>query len=844
MKATVTVDPLLGATLGGRYLLRESLARHGQLRLYRAEVEASGEQLLATVVSARGLSDAAIGRFFDSCAAMRGDEHPRWTELIDYGREPDGPLYAIEPADAWQDLGRELQRKQRIPVDDAITLCDQLLEGLSQLHARSLSHRGLCPTALRLSLSGEGALSVKLSRGTLALQRAAPSCEPLADDYRPSPDSGGVAADLYAVALLLRQMLCGGDVQHARDAELPEAARPLAPVLNRASAKAGRAYESAEAMRSALAGSVEAQRRFGRYVILHQLARGGMGEILLARAEGLAGVEGLDRLCVIKTVKAALAESRHFVDRFLTEARVLTALRHGNIVPVYDVGKSGGALYIAMEYVFGQDLWRVLRRARERGIRMPVPIALFIARELVNGLAYVHRVEVGGRSGLVHRDVSPQNVMVSYDGETRLIDFGVAFGVRGAPRTREGVVVGKLCYLSPEQARAEPLDQRSDIYAAGLVLFEMLTGQPYFGGGEVERVMQTIADPPLVAPSARTTDISREIDRICLGALAPGREDRYGSAAQLRDDLAGELARIAPRTNPEQVGAFVTELFAEERAARQRLLSRLELGASARGAGATAGPLPTTEKELRPPPEPPADPLASTEPPAHSPSQLAATALVQPATAAARPLQAARPTSPPPSAREVWSAASPAAAQAEARPTGRSGAVIAALLLVAALLGGAWYWATRGGSPAKPAPLEAAAASHRPSRRDAGLQLVVAVAQGATDGSAAGSSVDRGLLAPARRVRARRRPAKRSAPAKPQHCYFQPLGGRRGMQVWIDGKRRGRLPLSEPLAMKVATRHRIRVRYPGYDDFRLTIPSRKCRTDALFRARLRVRPAH
>jgi len=472
---TIVIDPLLGTYLGGRYLLRKCIGERELFRLYTAEERGTSRPVLATVrTTSTGANDKALRRFLTLAETAKSLNHPSCTAIRDYGRMPDGRAFIIEEGEVWHQLSQELVLKGRLPVSRAVELAIQLMEGLDHLHGKGIYHTGVSTSSLRLIFDDRGALKLQI-----------PTSEVVArvfegEDWAcaPGENGAGLAADLDAAARVLSDMLTGTvEQEKTHIAELSSAAlqldeevtATLRTIVERGLGRAGQPFGSAWEMRRDLE-ALTGRSRFGRYNLLHRIAVGGMGEIYLARAEGIEGID-INRLCVIKTIRTSLVQSGEFVERFLAEARVLASLTHGNIVPVYDVGKVGSVFYIAMEHVAGKDLRKILSRASKEHKRMSVPLALFIAKELANGLAYAHRAKVQGIGGLVHRDVSPHNTLVSYEGEVKLIDFGLAKGSRELQDAPDGVVMGKVCYLSPEQARAEPLDQRTDVYSAGLVLF-------------------------------------------------------------------------------------------------------------------------------------------------------------------------------------------------------------------------------------------------------------------------------------------------------------------------------------------------------------------------------------
>ena len=322
----------------------------------------------------------------------------------------------------------------------------------------------------------------------------------------------------------------------------------------------------------------EFPRRFGQYVLLKPLARGGMGALYLA----LSGPKDSSKLCVIKTVLPHLAD-KEYLQRFRDEAKVVVRLSHGNLVPVFDSGQAGGEIYLAMDYVEGRDLRATWNRCAKKGIAFPVDVAAHLAREMARGLYYAHNF---GDIKLVHRDVSPPNVLLSYSGEIRLTDFGLASSTLKIEKTAPGIIYGKVSYMSPEQARGEKIDGRTDLYATGIILWELLTGRQLFPSGRTpgaakdqhtsEELLRRVRNPELVAPSKRAGRVPAELDRITLKALAPDLKDRYVNCEELRHDLAKFLAQTSPGMDSTRVAKFLSELYDEdiaaERAEREQLI--------------------------------------------------------------------------------------------------------------------------------------------------------------------------------------------------------------------------------------------------------------------------------
>ncbi len=313
-------------------------------------------------------------------------------------------------------------------------------------------------------------------------------------------------------------------------------------------------------------------RKFGKYHLLGPLAQGGMGALYLA----ITGGRGLERLTVIKTVLPHLAD-KEYIARFRDEAKVVVKLSHSNLIPVFDAGLADGELFLAMDFVEGKDLRAVWNRCAKKQVAFPIDIAVLIARELCRGLNYAHSFR---DLELVHRDVSPPNVLISFEGEVKLTDFGLASSTLKLEKTAPGIVYGKVAYMSPEQARGETLDGRSDLYAAAIILWELLTGRQLFPPSKDQpRDLVTRAkDPGALAPSSKAPRVPPELDAILIKALAPHRGDRYATGEEFRIALQSWLAKVAPTTDSSRLGDFLKELFADDlekdRISRQELIEQ------------------------------------------------------------------------------------------------------------------------------------------------------------------------------------------------------------------------------------------------------------------------------
>jgi serine/threonine protein kinase len=303
---------------------------------------------------------------------------------------------------------------------------------------------------------------------------------------------------------------------------------------------------------------------FGKYELLDRIAAGGMAEIFKARYSPAPGVT---KQVVIKKILPHYAENKAFIGMFTNEARIAIGLSHGNIAQVFDFGAIDGDYFLAMEFVDGQPLSKVLKRARTLGIpALPEQLATFVVAETLKGLHYAHtRLDEQGRAlHIVHRDVSPQNVLVSYEAQIKVVDFGIARARNaGVEETNSSALKGKYTYFSPEQARSKDLDARTDVFAAGIVLYEALTGQLPFPGKMMDSLNKLVRGQ-FPRPREVNRRISVELERIILKALALERGDRYATAEAFAQDLSRHLAQAHPDFQPALLGQFMQLLFEED----------------------------------------------------------------------------------------------------------------------------------------------------------------------------------------------------------------------------------------------------------------------------------------
>jgi serine/threonine protein kinase len=316
--------------------------------------------------------------------------------------------------------------------------------------------------------------------------------------------------------------------------------------------------------------------RFGKYVLLDRVAVGGMAEIFLARQEGL---EGFEKTIVIKRIRPHLSNQKAFVTMFLNEAKLAAQLNHPNIVQIYDLGKIGESYFIAMECIVGRDMRRILPKAEAMGVDFPLVYALKIASSVCEGLYYAHqRTDLYGNPlRIVHRDVTPENIFVSFDGTVKILDFGIAKAANQIEQTRAGEIKGKLSYMSPEQCMGKSLDQRSDIFSLGAVLYEWITGNKLFSGESEVAILKSISDGKIVPPSEVRKDLPENVERILMRALERDRDLRYQTAWEMQSDLDLFLTKRDFTPSNIHLANFMRQLFKDElEEERQRLVAQGE----------------------------------------------------------------------------------------------------------------------------------------------------------------------------------------------------------------------------------------------------------------------------
>jgi serine/threonine protein kinase len=303
--------------------------------------------------------------------------------------------------------------------------------------------------------------------------------------------------------------------------------------------------------------------KFGQYRLIRQIATGGMAEIYLAKSEGISGFE---KFVALKRILPNLSEDELFITMLIDEAKIAVRLQHANIAQIFDLGRVDDTYYIAMEFIDGVDLFSLLKRASEYDREVPIDIALYIAEQILAGLDYAHRkVDESGRPlGIIHRDVSPQNVLLSRSGEIKLVDFGIAKAAQRSQSTQAGVLKGKYFYMSPEQAWGDVVDHRTDIFSAGIVLYETLVGQMLYYEEDLTLLIERVRRAEIPPPSTVRPAIDAGLDAIIMRALAPSADSRWPTAQALGAALQRKRFLLGASGNgpiARRLADFVAEIL-------------------------------------------------------------------------------------------------------------------------------------------------------------------------------------------------------------------------------------------------------------------------------------------
>ncbi|MFH0799256.1 MAG: serine/threonine-protein kinase [Pseudomonadota bacterium] len=301
----------------------------------------------------------------------------------------------------------------------------------------------------------------------------------------------------------------------------------------------------------------------GQYYLMEKIAQGGMAEIY----KGLSyDVHGLKKTVCIKKILPQLAASEEFIGSLIDEAKLAVKLVHGNIAQTFDLGKVGDDYFMVMEFVDGRSLSQINKKCLAKGELIPLPFLIYFISEVLNGLGYMHRRagEAGEPLHIVHRDISPQNIMVSYSGTVKIIDFGIAKAAYKFGSTDSGMLKGKFAYMSPEQALGDEIDKRSDIFSLGIIFHEMLTGKRLFKADDSRQTIRNVRGAKVAPPSTIRGDLPEELDRISLKALSKDRRHRYPSAADMHGDLMKFLHAHYPDFKMSDAAAFLLDLFGDD----------------------------------------------------------------------------------------------------------------------------------------------------------------------------------------------------------------------------------------------------------------------------------------
>ena len=301
----------------------------------------------------------------------------------------------------------------------------------------------------------------------------------------------------------------------------------------------------------------------GPYRLLDRVAVGGMAEVFKAKR---SGVEGFEKIVALKRILPHLSENKEFLTMFVDEAKMVAGLTHPNIVQIFDLGKSDTSYYIAMEYVHGHDLRSIVKRTRNKGLRMPLDLSLRVISQVCSALEYAHRKkdERGQPMEIVHRDVSPQNILIAFEGNVKLADFGIAKAATKASKTERGALRGKLLYMSPEQAWGRTIDHRSDVFSLGIVLYEMVSEHKPFAGADSEAtILELVRKCVITPPRAVNPRVPEALDRVIMKALARNPEERYQDAGQMQRGIE-KILRERPPVTTRDLARFLELLYDKE----------------------------------------------------------------------------------------------------------------------------------------------------------------------------------------------------------------------------------------------------------------------------------------
>ncbi|MBW2444159.1 MAG: protein kinase [Deltaproteobacteria bacterium] len=311
-------------------------------------------------------------------------------------------------------------------------------------------------------------------------------------------------------------------------------------------------------------------KQFGKYQLLDKIAVGGMAELFRAK---LTGAQGFEKLIAIKKILPNLSREENLVTAFIDEAKLAALLHHENIIQIYDFGSMDDQYFIAMEYLFGKDLRTITRTARKKDVALGIENIVYIVSRICAGLDYSHHLKdlQGKPLNIIHRDINPQNILVTYEGQVKIIDFGIAKAANHNTQTRENLIKGKLAYMSPEQANGMQIDRRSDIFSTGIILYELLANRRMFTG-ETMHVLSLVRDAQYDPPEEVIPDLPSKLKEILCRCLAKDPNERYQTAGEMQADIEEFMFELSMRPNARSFAGYIKDLFEEEYAEEELAL--------------------------------------------------------------------------------------------------------------------------------------------------------------------------------------------------------------------------------------------------------------------------------
>lgn len=339
------------------------------------------------------------------------------------------------------------------------------------------------------------------------------------------------------------------------------------------------------------------KQRIGKYILLDKLAVGGMAELYRAM---ITGVQGFEKLIAIKKILPHLANEEELVRSFIDEAKLAALLHHQNIVQIYDFGSLGDTYFIAMEYLLGKDCRIINGKAREKDLPLELPLALLIVSRICAGLDYAHKLKdfQGKPLNIIHRDISPQNILVTYEGDVKIVDFGIAKAASQTTMTQMGMIKGKVAYMSPEQAAGKAIDNRSDIFSCGIILYEMVTGRRMFAG-DTMHILAKVRDAQFDRPEEVRQDLPEKLLEVLYRSLAKDPANRYQTCGDMLADLDECTLQLGVLPTANMLAKYMKNLFAEEIIAEEQLMqeiTRIGLMQEEAEAKPVAVPFPTAQE--------------------------------------------------------------------------------------------------------------------------------------------------------------------------------------------------------------------------------------------------------